>query len=93
MADPRTLVAVFHSTQCPACQEYLPEFRKVAARHPSVTVYLIDVDQHPQYADHYQITAMPTTMAMRKPQGVMRAQGIIPEDQIEWFFRMAEQYA
>lgn len=87
------VLVVFYMNDCPACHEYLPRFRAIAARHPNVQTYLLETEKYAAEADKYGIQGVPVTLALRKPAGMIKVEGGIPDDQIEWFFRVAETNA
>lgn len=85
------MIVAFYMQDCPACHEYIPRFQKVAARHPKVQAQVLEAEANSATADRFQIDSVPQTLALRKPQGMIRIQGPIPDDQIEWLFQVAEK--
>lgn len=48
---------VFYSKDCPFCHKALEELKKSCCDYE-----LIDVDEHPDIADKYQVWSIPTTI-------------------------------
>ena len=61
-----TAVFVFGQAGCPACADYVPRFKRLAASAPfPVGVYDLAKDRHAQgFADKLAIRATPTTVVM-----------------------------
>jgi thioredoxin 1 len=85
----QTPVAVlrFTASWCPPCKALAPVFDEVAAENPGVTVFVVDVDDHPDIASHYSIRGIPTLL--RVEEGVVTKQlgGARPKPEVEDLFK------
>jgi len=93
--DYPVLVVVWEQHDCPACDQYGPVFREIAARYqncvPSVVVL---ADHYPQAADHYFVQGTPPTMMLRYGRRTfLSIDGPGTPEQIHHFFAAAMQYA
>lgn len=91
LTDRPVVVVTWAMHGCPACDEYLPTFRKIAEKYqrcvPSV---IVDANRYPAAADHYRVKATPTTMIMRYGRrGIMKIEGAADEAEIERLFGYA----
>lgn len=86
-------VAVILWTQdgCPACEEYLPRFLRVAKKYERcLPVIVADVNRFPNAADAYSIANTPTTIISRYGERSFRfIDGDGPEHAIESLFYSA----
>jgi len=85
----RVVVIVFHQPGCGACDEYLPRFKRIAARYAScIPVVILDCtdERFVALADRFKIRNTPTTLAVRKPSGAIRIDGSAPDAEIEQLF-------
>jgi len=92
LSQARVVVVLVVMRQCPACHEFLPRFRRVAAKYarcvPSVIVDASDPQQAP-VADRFQVRATPTLLVLRRPVGQIRLEGNVSDAEIERAFAMA----
>lgn len=84
------LVILFGLRGCPACEDALPKFRAVAARHPGVTAYAVDSEKVQQAADRYRVRATPTTVLLSFGRQADRIEGDPGERRLEALFNAAE---
>lgn len=87
----RAIVVVFTIPGCPACEDYVPQFQRVAGQYPNVKSYVIDAStpQGGPYADHFDIQATPTTMVLRHPTGAIKTEGALHEADVHRLFGIA----
>jgi len=63
------VVLVWTMEGCPACQEYIPIWRQVAAQYAGcIPSMVLDVNQNPKLADAMRVMSTPTTMIVRNGQ-------------------------
>jgi thioredoxin-like negative regulator of GroEL len=78
---------------CGACHEYRPKFEKVARRYAGVVPsYVLDANEHAQFADRHRITSTPTTLILRQPSGVVKLEGARTLAEIDQMFALAARY-
>lgn len=97
--DPRTspvVVVLFTLEGCPACEEYKPRFAKIAKMYQQyVPVILADAND-PKFADlaeRLKVEAVPATFMLRRPRGMIRMVGGVPDHQIHWLLSTAVRTA
>ena len=91
MAQPNAVVVVFAMQQCPACSDYMPRFKAIASQFPQVPHQVLDANAPgvQGLADRFQIQATPTTMVLRRPVGAIKAEGSLPDADIQRLFVLA----
>jgi thiol-disulfide isomerase/thioredoxin len=90
-AQPSCIVVVFGQPDCPACSDYAPRFQAVAQQFPQVPTVLLDINspQNQDMANRYQLVATPTTLVLRRPVGVIKAEGALDDGEIQQLFALA----
>ena len=87
----RIVVVAFYMKDCPACHEYIPRLQQIAARHPNIPTLILEANQYGPYADQMRVSSVPVTFVLRKPNGAMKAEGAISNNQIEYLYGVAER--
>ena len=87
------LVLMFGMDGCPACEDSLPRFREIAARHPEVTAYAVDSMKVESAADRFKVRATPTTVLLSFGRQVERIEGSASGRRLEALFDHAERMA
>jgi len=92
LSGARCVIIVLGQDGCPACAEYEPVFRRVAASHARIPIAVLNIDstQGTALADAYDVEATPTTLLLRRPVGAIRAQGAISDAALDRLFQFAE---
>jgi thioredoxin-like negative regulator of GroEL len=94
--DSRVVVVLFTIAGCEACEEYKPRFRRIAQQYQRhVPIVMLDAND-PRCADLAQrlnVTNVPATFALRRPTGMIRVEGAIPDSQIAWLLDVAAREA
>jgi thioredoxin 1 len=77
----------FTATWCNPCKALAPIFDEVAAEHPEMSVFVIDVDKYGDTASKFGVKGIPTLM--RIENGVIKFQksGTRPKPEVEEFFK------
>ena len=75
---------------CPACESYLPVFRKVAERY-AIPAFAVDSNAFPEAADKYKIKVTPTTLLLKWGRVTKRFEGEGTTADVEKLFRWAEK--
>ena len=65
----------FTATWCPPCRMIAPIFEKLAAQHKDVDFCKVDVDQMPEAAQKYRVSAVPTFAFMHGSKKVSEFAG------------------
>jgi thioredoxin-like negative regulator of GroEL len=88
----RIVVVVFTIKGCDACAEYRPRFERVASTYAGcVSIVMADANdpRFTQLADRLGVEEVPVTFVLRKPRGVIRVVGSVPDSQINWLMGIA----
>ena len=96
--DANAVVVVFTMAGCSACSEYKPRFMRIAESYRQyVPVLMFDAnDSRPDVADlanRLGVTNVPVTFVLRRPTGMMKIEGGIPDSQIAWLLGVAAREA
>ncbi|KAM0747111.1 thioredoxin-domain-containing protein [Meredithblackwellia eburnea MCA 4105] len=77
-ATGKTVIVDFHATWCGPCKQIAPHYNNLAAQFKQVVFLRVDVDNLKQIAAKYQITAMPTFLAIQSGKVVDTIKGADP---------------
>ena len=81
----KVVVVVFTLEGCGACDEFKPRFRQIASHYAhAIPIVMADANdpRYAQLADRLSVQSVPATYILRKPHGIMRAVGGLPDEQI-----------
>jgi len=81
LKDTTAVLVDFHATWCGPCHAVAPIYAKLATEHSSpnsVAFVKVDVDEQPEIAAKYGITAMPTFLVINKGEVVQTIRGANP---------------
>lgn len=86
MSRGRPAVFVFGQAGCPACEDYIPRFNRVAARFSQAfPIGVYDIAKDPragEFATRLGIQATPTTVVMTSEGTLLKRVGALAEDAI-----------
>ncbi|XP_026724118.1 thioredoxin, mitochondrial [Athene cunicularia] len=86
--NPKPVVVDFHAQWCGPCKILGPRLEKMVARHDGkVLMAKVDIDDHTDLAIEYEVSAVPTVLAMKNGDVVDKFVGIKDEDQLEAFLK------
>jgi len=72
------LLVDFYADWCGPCQSMIPVLEKVIAEAGGkMILYKINVDKHPQLAQHYAIRSIPHLMLVKKGKILWRKGGLL----------------
>ena len=86
------VIIVFTVPGCGACENYKPRFQQIAQRYAQHVPVIMANANDPKYQDlanKYNVDNVPATFVLRKPSGLIRVEGAIPDNQIIWLFEVA----
>lgn len=98
-ADPNTsrvVVVVFTIEGCDACNSYKPRVQKIAVRYQQIVpIVVLDANdpRNAALATRLNVGPVPATFVLRKPTGIIRVEGEIPDSQVAWLFDIAAREA
>jgi thioredoxin len=74
----------FNATWCKPCRMMQPSIDKIREeRSKEVIVYSIDIDQHPEYNQKYQIGNIPLVMMFKQGKQLHRSEGYLEETMLQ----------
>nr|XP_019569005.1 PREDICTED: thioredoxin, mitochondrial [Rhinolophus sinicus]XP_019569006.1 PREDICTED: thioredoxin, mitochondrial [Rhinolophus sinicus]XP_019569007.1 PREDICTED: thioredoxin, mitochondrial [Rhinolophus sinicus]XP_019569008.1 PREDICTED: thioredoxin, mitochondrial [Rhinolophus sinicus] len=82
------VVVDFHAQWCGPCKILGPRLEKVVAKqHGKVVMAKVDIDDHTDLAIEYEVSAVPTVLAIKNGDVVDKFVGLKDEDQLEAFLQ------
>jgi thioredoxin 1 len=81
LSDTSAVIVDFHATWCGPCHAVAPIYAKLAEEHSapgSVALVKVDVDEQPEIAAKYGISAMPTFLVINNGNVVQTIRGANP---------------
>ncbi|KAJ7935678.1 thioredoxin-like protein [Mycena leptocephala] len=85
----KTIVVDFHAVWCGPCKAIAPRFNQLASQNPQVEFLRVDVDEQPQIAETFHVSAMPTFFAIKSNAVVGMLRGADPQG----LARLVKQHA
>ncbi|KGL76114.1 hypothetical protein N309_04022, partial [Tinamus guttatus] len=86
--NPKPIVVDFHAQWCGPCKILGPRLEKMVAKQEGkVLMAKVDIDDHTDLAIEYEVSAVPTVLAMKNGDVVDKFVGIKDEDQLEAFLK------
>ncbi|WP_327347461.1 thioredoxin family protein [Streptomyces europaeiscabiei] len=73
----------FWATWCGPCRTFGPVYEKAAARHPDIMFGKVDTEAQPELAGAFQISSIPTLMAVRDRTVLYSQPGALPPQALE----------
>ncbi|MDR6978398.1 thioredoxin 1 [Streptomyces sp. 3330] len=73
----------FWAAWCGPCRMFGPLYEKAAERHPDIVFGKVDTEAQPELARAFQITALPTLMAVRDRTMLFSQPGALPPQALE----------
>ena len=78
LARERTTVVDFWATWCPPCRALAPAIDALAQERADIVVGKLDVDAHPEVAERYGVSGIPTVLVFRNGELAARSVGLVP---------------
>jgi len=78
LAANRTTVVDFWASWCPPCRALAPAIDALATEREDLVVGKLDVDAHPEVAEKYGVTGIPTVLVFRGGELAARSVGLVP---------------
>jgi thioredoxin 1 len=73
----------FWAAWCGPCRMFGPIFEKASDKHPDITFAKVDTEAEPGLAGSFQITSIPTLMAIREGVVLYAQPGALPAASLE----------
>ncbi len=73
----------FWAAWCGPCRMFAPVFEKAAEQHTDITFTKVDTEAEPALAASFQITSIPTLMAIREGVVLYAQPGALPAPSLE----------
>jgi thioredoxin 1 len=75
-ADPTAFIhSDFSATWCGPCRMIAPIFKELSDAFPNVVFLKVDVDENPETAAKYEVSAMPTFLFIKRGEVVDKVMG------------------
>lgn len=78
LAANQTTVVDFWAPWCPPCRALAPSIEALAAERTDVVVGKLDIDDHPEVAERYGVSNIPTVLVFRNGELAARSVGLVP---------------
>ena len=78
----------FWAEWCGPCRMMSPVLERLAEGHPEVRVVKVNVDEQPELAAQYRVTAIPTLVLFRDGQAAASCAGARPLEELERMLRI-----
>lgn len=72
----------FWAAWCGPCQMLSPVVEEIASSHPEIKVGKVNVDEQPQLAQTFSVSAIPTLLVFKQGQLVQQFVGVQPKSTI-----------
>jgi len=73
----------FWAAWCGPCRVFAPVYERVSGKHPDITFAKVDTDAEQMLAAEFDISSIPTIMAIRDGVMVFSQPGALPERTLE----------
>lgn len=73
----------FWAAWCGPCRMFGPVYEKASARHPDIVFGKVDTEAQPELAGAFQISSIPTLMAVRDRTVLYSQPGALPPQALE----------
>ncbi|GGJ92103.1 thioredoxin [Pilimelia anulata] len=73
----------FWADWCGPCKRFAPTYERISEQHTDVTFGKVDTEAHPALAQRFNISSIPTIMAIRDGVMVFSQAGALPEPALE----------
>ena len=78
LAANQTTVVDFWAAWCPPCRALAPSIEALATERTDIVVGKLDVDGHPEIAERYGVSSIPTVLVFRNGELAARSVGLVP---------------
>jgi thiol-disulfide isomerase/thioredoxin len=86
------VVVMFTLKGCHFCIDFKPRFQKLAAPYADLVPIVMADANDPKFeslANRLNVQGVPATFVLRKPAGMIRVDGAVPDSQVIWLLNIA----
>ena len=95
LTNANVIVIVFVMDGCPACENYLPRFKRIAKPYSKAGIQIAVFDANSKddrvqdFADRINVRATPTTAVLPRGQGLVKVEGAVDDATIKQLLDLA----
>jgi len=86
------VIVDFWAPWCEPCMEYTSTFTEVADRHPDIVFGMVNIDEHPEIGEFFEVKQIPGTLIIREQAGIHAQVGAIGAPALDEMIKWARDF-